>query len=182
MSSLTGGWANNCTDGTCPGGAGKLYLANGNEYTSVTTTGTDNKVSAITLTSSAAVFYEFEFRQDSASFTETVTVDATTKAKSVEQTFTGIITCRNQELRNVIEDLANQGCGVVAVHGENTDNYWIWGNVTVGGLVRTAILTTAEGVTGTAFTDPNQETITLTCTTSEKASQLTSSAVVTALT
>lgn len=181
MSSLTGGWANNCTDGTCPGGAGLLYLANGNEYTSVTTSG-DGKVSAITLTSSAAVFYEFEFRQDSASFTETVTVDATTKAKSVEQTFTGIITCRNQALRDVIEDLANQGCGVVAVHGENTGKYWIWGNVSVGGLVRTATLTTAEGVTGTAFTDPNQETITLSVTTSEKARELTSSTVVTDLT
>ena len=181
MSSLTSGWANNCTDGTCPGGAGLLYLANGNEYTSVTTSA-NGKVSAITLTSSAAVFYEFEFRQDSASFTETVTVDPVTKAKSVAQTFTGIITCRNQELRDVIEDLAGQGCGVVAVHGENTGNYWIWGNVEVGGLVRTATLTTAEGVTGTAFTDPNQETITLTVTTSEKARELTSASVVTSLT
>lgn len=181
MGNLTGGWANQCADGTCPGGAGKLYLANGNEYTSVTTSG-DGKVSAITLTSTASVFYEYEFRQDSASFTETVTVDATTKAKSVAQTFTGIITCRNQELRDVIEELAGQGCGVVAVHGENTGNYWIWGNVNVGGLVRTATLTTAEGVTGTAFTNPNQETITLTVTTSEKARQLTSSAVVVDLT
>lgn len=181
MSSLTGGWANNCTDGTCPGGAGLLYLANGNEYTGVTTSG-NNKVSAITLTSSAAVFYEYEFRQDSASFTETVTVDPVTKAKSVVQTFTGVITCRNQELRDVIEDLASQGCGVVAVHGENTGKYWIWGNVMVGGLVRTAILTTAEGVTGTAFTDPNQETITLTTTTSEKARELTAASVVTSLT
>lgn len=181
MGNLTGGWANQCADGTCPGGAGKLYLANGNEYSGVTTSG-NGKVSAITLTSTASVFYEYEFRQDSASFTETVTVDATTKAKSVAQTFTGIITCRNQELRDVIEELAGQGCGVVAVHGENTGKYWIWGNVNVGGLVRTATLTTAEGVTGTAFTDPNQETITLTVTTSEKARELTSSAVVVDLT
>lgn len=181
MGNLTGGWANQCADGTCPGGAGKLYLANGNEYTSVTTSG-NGKVSAINLTSTASVFYEYEFRQDSASFTETVTVDATTKAKSVAQTFTGIITCRNQELRDVIEELAGQGCGVVAVHGENTGKYWIWGNVNVGGLVRTATLTTAEGATGTAFTDPNQETITLTVTTSEKARELTSSAVVVDLT
>lgn len=179
MSSLSGGWANNCTEGTCPGGAGLLYLINGNEYSSVTTSA-NGKVSSIT-TSSGASAYEFEFRQDSASFTETVTVDPVTKAKSVVQTFTGIITCRNQALRDVIEDLASQGCGVVAVHGENTGKYWIWGNVTVGGLVRTAILTTAEGVTGTAFTDPNQETITLTCTTSEKASELTSASVITTL-
>jgi len=178
MGSLTGGWVNMCADGTCPGGAGKLYLANGNEYTSVTTSG-NGKVSAISLTPSAtASFYEYDFRQDSASFTETVTVDPVTKAKSVVQNFTGIVTCRSQELRDVIEELAGQGCGVVAVHGENTGKYWIWGNVTVGGLVRTATLTTAEGVTGTAFTDPNQETITLTVTTSEKARELTSSAVV----
>ena len=181
MSALTAGYANNCTDGTCPGGAGLLYLANGNEYTSVTTSA-NGEVSAITLTSSAAVFYEFEFRQDSASFTETVTVDPVTLAKSVVQTFTGIVTCRNQVLRDVIEDLSNQACGVVPVHGENTGNYWIWGNVDVGGVIRTAILTTAEGVTGTAFTDPNQETITITCTTSEKARELTSVSVVTSLT
>jgi hypothetical protein len=158
-----------------------LYLANGNEYVSVTTSA-NGEVSAITLTSSAAAFYEFEFRQDSAVFTETVTVDPVTKAKSVVQTFTGIITCRNQELRDVIEELAGQACGVVPVHGENTGEYWIWGNVNVGGVVRTAILTTAEGTTGTAFTDPNQETITLTCTTSEKSRALTSSTVVTSLT
>ena len=181
MSALTAGYANNCTDGTCPGGAGLLYLANGNEYTSVTTSA-NGEVSAITLTSSAAVFYEFEFRQDSASFTETVTVDPVTRAKSVVQTFVGIVTCRNQVLRDVIEDLSNQACGVVPVHGANTGNYWIWGNVDVGGVLRTAILTTAEGVTGTAFTDPNQETITITCTTSEKARELTSASVVTSLT
>jgi len=158
-----------------------LYLANGDEYTSVTTSA-NGKVSEITLTSSAAVFYEFEFRQDSAVFTETMTVDPVTKAKSVVQTFTGIITCRNQSLRDVIEELGGNGCGVVPVHGENTGKYWIWGNVEVGGLVRTAILTTNEGTTGTAFTDPNQETITLTCTTSEKARELVNAAVVTDLT
>lgn len=181
MGLLTGGLANNCLNGTCPGGAGVLYLANGNEYTGVTTSA-NGKVSAITLTSSAARFYAYEFRQDSASFTETLTVDPVTKAKSVVQTFTGIVTCRNQELRDAIETLAGQGCGTVAVHGENTGNYWIWGNVSVGGLVRTATLTTNEGVTGTAFTDPNQETITMTVTTSEKARALTTSAVVVSLT
>lgn len=158
-----------------------LYLINGNQYQSVTTSA-NGAVSAITLTSSAAVAYEFEFRQDSASFTETTTVDPVTKAKSVVQTFTGIVTCRNQELRDVLEDLAGQGCGVVAVHGENTGDYWIWGNVSVGGIVRTAIMTTNEGTTGTAFTDPNQESITLTCTTSEKARTLTSSTVITSKT
>ena len=181
MSALTAGYANNCTDGTCPGGTGLLYLANGNEYTSVTTSA-NGEVSAITLTRSAALFYESELRQHRASLPETVTVDPVTRAKSVVQTFTGIVTCRNQVLRDVIEGLSNQACGVVPVHGENTGNYWIWGNVDVGGVIRTAILTTAEGVTGTAFTDPNQETITITCTTSEKARELTSASVVTSLT
>jgi hypothetical protein len=181
MGLITGGLINNCLDGTCPGGAGVLYLANGNQYVGVTTSA-NNKVSAINLTTSANRFYAYQFRQDSASFTETLTVDPVTNALSVVQTFTGIVTCRTQELRDNIQTLAGQACGTVAVHGENTGNYWIWGNVNVGGLVRTAKLTTNEGVTGTAFTDPNQETITLTVTTSQKATALTSSAVVVSLT
>ena len=178
MSALTGGWANNCTEGTCPGGVGSLYLINGNQYSSVTTSA-NGAVSAINLTSSAAVAYEFEFRQDSASFTETVTVDPVTKAKSVVQTFTGVVSCRNQDLRDVLEEMAGQACGLVCVHAENTDKYWIWGNVSVGGVVRTATMTTNEGTTGTAFTDPNQESVTITCTTSEKARTLTSASVIT---
>lgn len=168
---ITQGRANTCTTGLCSGGAGTLYLANANEVSSVTTNAS-GAATAITLTSTAANFFEFEFRDFSAAFTETGTVDPVTKAKSVEQTFTGIWTCRNQADRNIIEELASSSCGLVAVHVENTGRYWVWGNIQVGGKTLSATLTGFEGQSGTAITDPNQETLTLTCSTTKKAIEL----------
>jgi hypothetical protein len=176
MSSLSTGRANACTAGTCAGGAGKLYLANANEVSSVTTSSAG--ASAIVMTSTANKFYEFDFRDFSANFTETTTQDLDTLAVSVEQTFTGIWTCRTQADRRLIQTLANQACGLVAVHVENTGRYWVWGAVEVGGKKLPARLATAESDSGTALTDPNQSTITITCRTNQVAHELLSGATV----
>lgn len=168
MSSITSGWLNQCTDGTCAGGIGKLYIANANQVSGITTNASA-AVTAITMTSTASVFYEVEFRDNSGAFTETVTQDADTLSVAVEQSLVGIINCRDQELRNLIQDLANQACGLVLVHVENTGNYWIWGVETVGGKKRPARLTTSEGLSGALFTDSNQETLTISCRTTNKA-------------
>ncbi len=130
------------------------------------------------MTSTAANFYEFDFRDFSANFTETITQDPDTLAVSVEQNFSGIWTCRNQADRNIIQDLANAGCGLVAVHVENTGTYWVWGYVTVGGKKLPARLSTAEGLSGTALTDPNQTTITITARTIQAAQTLLDGATV----
>ncbi len=65
--------------------------------------------------------------------------------------------------------MANQACGLVCVHVENTGNYWIWGAETVGAKKRPARLTSSEGLSGALFTDSNQETLTLSCRTTNKA-------------
>lgn len=174
---ITQGRANTCTTSLCSGGAGTLYLANANEVSSITVDAS-GAATAITMTSTAANFYEYEFRDFSAAFTETGTVDPVTKAKSVEQTFTGIWTCRNQADRNIIEEMASSSCGLVAVHVENTGKYWIWGNVQVGGKTLSATLTGFEGQSGTTITDPNQETLTLTCSTTVKAIEVIDGATV----
>lgn len=174
---ITQGRANTCTTSLCSGGAGTLYLANANEVSSITVNAS-GAATAITMTSTAANFYEYEFRDFSAAFTETGTVDPVTKAKSVEQTFTGIWTCRNQADRNIIEEMASSSCGLVAVHVENTGRYWIWGNVSVGGKKLSATLTGFEGQSGTTITDPNQETLTLTCSTTVKAIEVIDGATV----
>lgn len=168
MSSITSGWLNQCTDGTCAGGIGKLYIANANTVSSITTNASA-AVTAITMTSTASVFYEVEFRDNSGAFTETVTQDPDTLSVAVEQSLLGIINCRDQELRNLVQDMANQACGLVCVHVENTGNYWIWGAETVGAKKRPARLTTAEGLSGALFTDSNQETLTISCRTTNKA-------------
>jgi hypothetical protein len=168
MSAITGGWLNQCTDGTCAGGIGKFYVANANQVISITNNAS-GATTAITMASTAAVFYEIEFRDNSGAFTETVTQDPDTLSVAIEQSLTGIINCRDQELRNLIQDMANQACGLVCVHVENTGNYWIWGVELVGGKKRVARLTSAEGLSGALFTDSNQETLTITCRTTNKA-------------
>lgn len=168
MSSITSGWLNQCVDGTCAGGIGKLYIANANQVTSITTNATA-AVTAITMTSTASVFYEIEFRENSGAFTETITQDPDTLSVAIEQSLVGTINCRDQELRNLIQDMANQACGLVCVHVENTGNYWIWGAETIGAKKRPVRLTSSEGLSGALFTDSNQETLTLSCRTTNKA-------------
>lgn len=171
MSVLSSGKSTTCTTGLCAGGATTLYLANANEVSSVTKNASGT-ATAITMTSTAVNFYQFEFRDFSANFTETVTVDQDTLSVSTEQQFSGIWTCRNQTDRNLIMDMANNGCGMVAVHVENTGKYWIWGDVEVGGKKLSAKLSTNEGQSGTAIKDANQETITLICRTTAKAAEV----------
>ena len=168
MSAITSGWLNQCTDGTCAGGIVKFYIANANQVTSITNNAS-GATTAITMASTAAVFYEVEFRDNSGAFTETVTQDPDTLSVAIEQSLVGIINCRDQELRNLIQDMANQACGLVCVHVENTGLYWIWGVETIGAKKRVARLTSAEGLSGALFTDSNQETLTITCRTTEKA-------------
>jgi hypothetical protein len=168
MSAITSGWLNQCVDGTCAGGIGKLYIANANEVTSITNNAS-GATTAITMASSAAVFYEVEFRDNSGAFTETVTQDPDTLSVAIEQSLVGIINCRDQDLRNLIQDMAGQACGLVCVHVENTGNYWIWGAEVIGSKKRPARLTSAEGLSGALFTDSNQETLTITCRTTNKA-------------
>ena len=168
MSAITSGWLNQCVDGTCAGGIGKLYIANANQVTSITNNAS-GATTAITMSSTASVFYEVEFRDNSGAFTETVTQDPDTLSVAVEQSLVGIINCRDQELRNLIQDMANQACGLVCVHVENTGLYWIWGAEVIGSKKRPARLTSAEGLSGALFTDSNQETLTLTCRTTNKA-------------
>lgn len=177
MSSLSSGRTTACTASLCSGGASTIYLANANEVSSVTTNAS-GAATAITMTSSAANFYEFQFRDFSGQFTETVTVDPDTKNVSVEQNFEMVWNCRNMTDRNSIMDMAKNGCGMVAVHVEHTGVYWIWGHVEVGTKKLPVYLGTNEGQSGAAITDSNQETITLTCRTTEKAVQLADGATV----
>ena len=168
MSSITSGWLNQCVDGTCAGGIGKLYIANANQVTGFTAN-SSAAVTAITMSSTASVFYEVEFRENSGAFTETVTQDPDTLSVAIEQSLTGIINCRDQELRNLIQDMSGQACGLVCVHVENTGLYWIWGAEVIGGKKRPVRLTSAEGLSGALFTDSNQETLTFNCKTTNKA-------------
>lgn len=171
MSLLSSGRTTSCSTSLCSGGASTLYLANASEVDSITQNAS-GAATGITMTSTAANFYEFQFRDFSGQFTETVTVDPETQNVSVEQQFQMIWPCRNQTDRNLIMDMAQNQCGLVAVHVEHTGEYWVWGYVEIGNKKLPVRLGTNEGQSGAAITDPNQETITITCRTTEKAVRL----------
>lgn len=178
MSQLSAGRTSTCpSSDLCSGGCSTLYLANANEVSSVTTNAS-GAATAITMSPSSANFYQYDFRDFSGQFTETLNVDPDTKNASVEQQFTMVWPCRNMTDRNLIEDMAKNGCGMTAVHVEHTGTYWIWGHVQIGGKTLSAHVNTNEADSGTGITDPNQETITLICRTTEKAVKLEDGATV----
>lgn len=168
MSALSAGRSTNCTGGTASGGiADDLYLANANEVTSIQQDA-DGKCTGITMVTDK-VFYAFDFRDFSARFQEPLTKDPTTGAVQVDQTFEMIWPSRNHADRNSIMDMANQDCGMVAIHIENTGVAWIWGYKSK----QRCKLRTATGDSGAALTDPNQETLTIGCFSQEKAVEFT---------
>lgn len=168
MSVLSAGRATNCATSNCAGGfASAVYLANATDVDSVTTDA-DGKVTAITMVATAT-FFEFDFRDNTARYTESVTVDETTKVVSVECTLEMIWGCRNHADRNLIMDMAGQSCGMVAIWQERTGVTWIQGHVEkerfyLGGN---------ESDSGATLTDPNQETVTLRCLSRAKAVEFT---------
>lgn len=167
MSILTAGrsTAQDCDYELCSGGiSDDLYLANNCEVTSVQIDEMTGKATGITMVTDK-VFFAFDFRDFSAQFTETVTVDDDTKAVSVEQNFEMAWPCRNHDDRTRIMEMARNAGGMIGIHGENTGIYWIWGYLDK----RRAYLATNEGTSGAVLTDANQELLTIRCRTTEKA-------------
>lgn len=164
MALLTAGRTTNCISSFCSGGISDfVYLANANDVTSIQY-GADGKATAVTMVAEK-VFYAYDFRDFSAQFTETVTVNEETRAVSVRQQMEMIWTCRNHEDRTLIQTIATNSCGMIAIHEENTGVAWIWGTLPK----RRVFLGTSEGVSGLRIEDSNQEAITLICNTTEKA-------------
>lgn len=178
---LTGGISGNCTD-SCAGGIGRVYIAPSDAVDTVTAGGAAGEIDAITMVVGppAGVFYEFEFYQETASFTETL--ERPTGNASVVSSLTGTLICRSQEKRNAIMELASCACGLVVIHEEASGKRWIWGltkdYLSTLAFGYNAQLVNNEGVSGAAITDNNQETITVESKSSAKALELDAAVVV----
>lgn len=167
MSAISSGRSTNCAAGTASGGiADDLYLANANDITSIQTD-SDGKCSGITMVTDK-VFYAFDFRDFSARFTENLT-KSDTGAVQVDQLFEMVWPSRNHTDRNSIMNMANQDCGLVAIHGENTGTYWIWGYL----KKQRVKMRTTNSDSGAALTDPNQSTLQVGCFAKEMAIEFT---------
>lgn len=164
MSCLTAGYTIDCTQGGCSGGISEIFIAKESDIDTITYD-PDGSVSSITMIVGppAGVFYEFDFQDGTASFTENVTVANCNI--SVEQSLTFIVPCRNDTLRQRIEELMNCCCGMVVIFTEFAGTTWIFGDE----KRRRARLSENEGLSGAALADQNQETITLTASTTKKA-------------
>lgn len=163
------------------GGTSRFWLAPKDALVSVTTD-PNEIVTAISMAPAVpgpeGFFYEFEGYQETTSFTETLTGEAPNT--SYEQVLTTIFRIRSQEKRNAIEQLRTCSCGLVVIHQELSGKRWIWGlDETQGaGVGYSAKLTGNEGTSGAAIGDNNQESITLTAKTTEKARELDSLVVI----
>jgi hypothetical protein len=155
---LTASYTQTCIGSNCAGGIGaSLYLANKDDVASFAIDGNGN-VTGITMVLTK-IFYSFDAKDYTQNFQESTAVTDGCSS-SVTQTFSNTWSCRNQEARNAIIEMAQQSCcGMIAIHYENTGKTWIWGLVDKNRVK----LLTAESDTGTALTDANQTVLTFQC-------------------
>ncbi len=162
---VTTGRTRNCAT-SISGGVEFVYLVDKEDVDSITI-GANQEVTGIVMNPIAAVFFKFEFAPDTAQFTEALTNENC--ATAVVQTLVMNWRGRNQDDRNSIMELANCCCGMVVIHGENTGVSWIWGF----DQTEEAFLSAADGDSGAAKSDPNQEVLTLVANATKKAREWT---------
>lgn len=160
MSCITSGVTRDCST-KISGGSNLLYVVDRADIASLAYA-VDGSVNAIVMVA-AKVFYKFAFAPNTSSFTETTANE--NGATQVTQEYVFSMRGRSQTYRNAVEELTNCNCGMTVIHGENTGLLWIWGY----DETEEAFLTANVGTSGTAKTDPNQETVTLTAIASKKA-------------
>jgi len=161
MGCLTSGLTNPCTLKKT-GGSKQLHLANKADIDTITQDPT-GEVTGVTMLL-GAVFFKVQFAANQAGFTENVDANG-----QVTQAYTFVSESRYQTQRNFIQSLVDCGCGVTVIHAENTGKSMFWGYEDT----EEAFLLSAEGVTGTAKSDPNQETVILQALATTKANEFT---------
>ena len=135
------------------GGIKNIYMVDTGDIASVTV-GVGGDVTAITMVA-LAVFYKFEFANNTAVFTASLTNPdgSTLITQNIAMTWRG----RSQADMNALMELANCTCGLTVIHEENNGNMYIWGYEPT----EEALLFGSEGSSGTLKSDPNQEVVTI---------------------
>jgi hypothetical protein len=149
MACVTSGLTNPCTLKKT-GGSKQLHIANKQDIDSISQDPT-GEVTAVTMLLTNT-FFKVEFAANQSSFNESVDANG-----QVTQVYTFVSESRYQAQRNFIQNLIDCGCGITVIHTENTGLSKFWGYEDT----EEAFLLSAEGTTGTAKSDPNQETIVL---------------------
>lgn len=135
------------------GGLKKVYLANFEEVSAVTHQ-TDGEITGITMSSTGATWYLFEYEPNTAQKLEELQAGAV--SRFVNQTLNMRLANVTQAKKEVLEDLANATLSVILQTQD--DLYWMFGEPTKSAGLRATVLSIDSG---TAQSDDAAVTITL---------------------
>jgi hypothetical protein len=146
------------------GGVKTIWLANRDDITSFTLTG--SLYSAVTMVG-VAVFFKFEFEQDTAERRESVVRENGSIAATHEVEF--FVPKMSQANRDAISEIIDgSACGVVAIVEDANGTMWVDGYSENYTLFRALKLTSDEALSGKALTDLNGDTVIISSIDNEK--------------
>jgi len=136
------------------GGLKKVYVANFEEVSGVTYSGNTGLIQAITMTSTGATFYEFEYEPNTAQKLEELVAGAV--SRFVNQTLNMKLANITQAKKLTLDSLANATLSVIVQTQD--DLLWMYGEPTKSAGLRATVLSIDSG---TAQQDDAAVTITL---------------------
>lgn len=157
--------------GANKGGVVELYAHNRSVVSAITVT--DGKVTAFTLANNAPEAAKFAFRKQSSGLTSTLTVDQTAGVKFVTSEMAMRFSKMETAKRVAIQAMSD--AEMVCIVKDENGKYWLLG------YDSPVTISAGTGATGTAHTDANEYTITLSDTSAEFPYEVDSSAVTTFL-
>lgn len=157
------------------GGLKKVYLANFEEVSAVGYSGgTCPQITGVTMTSTGATWYEFEYEPNTAQKLEELVAGAV--SRFVNQTLNMRLANITQAKKCVLDELANATLAVIVQ--DMQDIYWFMGEPTKSAGLRATVLSIDSG---TAQADDASATITLVGGNLGYANQITAGAVAAAI-
>jgi hypothetical protein len=161
MGAITKGFTGADCSKTCPGGIRRLWVANQEDVISITF-GAGGEVDSYVM-DTGTNFYEIKLKVNTKQLTEDVQVSDDGCTQSVTQTFEGIGSCWNQDVRDLLLEMGKQSCcGIIVIHEENSGETVTWGFLED---LYARLGSGTQTVTGANLTDPNQFTLQIVCTT-----------------
>lgn len=152
------------------GGLKKVYLANFDEVSAVAYSGASGVITGVTMSSTGATWYEFDYEPNTAQKLEELQAGAV--SRFVNQTLNMKLANITQAKKMVLDTLAN--ATVSAIIQTQDDMFWFYGEPTKSAGLRATVLSIDSG---TAQADDAAATITLVGGNLGYANQITADAV-----
>lgn len=150
------------------GGIKKVWIANYGDVSGLTYDAENTQITGITMVGDAT-FKPYEFRKNTGTLTQTLNIDEASGSRYVSSELSLVFTKMETAKRLEIAALAVGQLAVIVL--DSNGKYWYMGNEDYVGA------TAGSGATGTAKSDSNNYSITLTCETDNYLYEVTASAV-----